>query len=202
MALADAVGVALNVVLESLSPSERVAFILHDTFGVEFGLIADVLDSSPVAVRKHASRARAKIGARLPGGPPADWEVVDAFLDAARGGDFARLLHLLAPGVVVSADADAIAAGTPARIEGRDAVAAMFDGSARAALPVFVEGRAGAAWFHQGAARVVFDFSVQDGQVTSIVFRAAPEVIAAVVRRRYADPAPPRGARDVTPEAP
>lgn len=202
VALADAVGVALNVVLESLSPSERVAFILHDTFGVEFGLIADVLDSSPVAVRKHASRARAKIGARLPGRPPADWEVVDAFLDAARGGDFARLLHLLAPGVVVSADVDAIAAGTPARIEGRDAVAAMFDGSARAALPVFVEGRAGAAWFHQGAARVVFDFSVQDGQVTSIVLRAAPEVIAAVVRRRYADPAPPRGARDVTPEAP
>lgn len=202
VALADAVGVALNVVLESLSPSERVTFILHDTFGVEFGLIADVLDSSPVAVRKHASRARAKIGARLPGGPPADWEVVDAFLDAARGGDFARLLHLLAPGVVVSADADAIAAGTPARIEGRDAVAAMFDGSARAALPVFVEGRAGAAWFHQGAARVVFDFSVQDGQVTGIVFRAATEVIAAVVRRRYADPAPLRGARDVTPEAP
>lgn len=189
VALADTVGVALHVVLECLSPSERVAFILHDTFGVEFATIARVLDSSPAAVRKLASRARAKIGARLPDGPAADWEVVDAFLDAARGGDFARLLHLLAPDVVVTADPAAVATGTPARLEGRDAVAAMFDGAAKAALPVFVEGRAGAAWFHQGSARVAFDFTVHAGQVTGIVFRAAPEVLAAVARRRGGMPA-------------
>lgn len=201
VALADSVGVALNVVLESLSPSERVAFILHDTFGVEFSTVARVLDSSPAAARKLASRARAKIGARLPDGPPADWEVVDAFLDAAKGGDFARLLHLLAPDVVVSADAAAISTGTPARLEGREAVAGMFDGGASAALPVFIEGRAGLAWFHRGAARVVFDFAVHEGRVTSIVFRAAPDALAAVGRRRGAEPLPTRAAREVTPEA-
>ena len=198
--LADSVGVALNIVLESLSPSERVAFILHDTFGVEFATVARVLDSSPSAARKLASRARAKIAARLPGGPPADWEVVDAFLEAAKGGDFARLLHLLAPGVVVTADPAAIAEGTPARLVGRDAVAAMFDGGASAALPVFLGARPGAAWFHKGAARVVFDFTVHDGQVTGIVFRAAPEALATVTRRRDSEPVARRPVRDVTPE--
>ena len=200
VALADSVGVALNVVLECLTPSERVAFILHDTFGVEFGTIARVLDISPVAARKLGSRARGKVGARLPYRAPADWEVVDAFLEAAKGGDFARLLHLLAPNVVVSADAAAIAAGTPERLKGRVAVAAMFDGAAQAALPVLIEGRAGAAWFHRGVARVGFDFSVRSGQVTSIVFRAAPEAIAAVVPRRGAEAAPHRAVRDVTRE--
>lgn len=200
VALADSVGVALHMVVGSLTPSERVAFILHDTFSVDFETVALVLDSSPVAARKLASRARAKISSQLPGGPPSDWEVVDAFLDAAKGGDFARLLHLLAPGVVVSADAAAIAAGTPVRLEGRDAVAAMFDGAARAALPVFVGSRPGAAWFDRGAARVIFDFTVVDGQITSIVFRAAPEVIAAVVRRRGASTAPPRTTSPVTSE--
>lgn len=200
VALADSVGVALNVVLECLTPSERVAFILHDTFGVEFGTIARVLDISPVAARKLGSRARGKVGARLPDRAPADWEVVDAFLEAAKGGDFARLLHLLAPNVVVSADAAAIAAGTPERLKGRVAVAAMFDGAAQAALPVLIEGRAGAAWFHRGVARVGFDFSVRSGQVTSIVFRAAPEAIAAVVPRRGAEAAPHRAVRDVTRE--
>jgi len=198
--LAESVGVALNVVLAFLSPSERVAFILHDTFGVEFATVAGVLDSSPTAVRKLASRARAKIGVRLPVGPPADWEVVDAFLEAAKGGDFARLLHLLAPGVVVTADPAAIAVGTPARLEGRDAVAARFDGGASAALPVFLEARPGAAWFHKGSARVVFDFTIHDGQVTGIVFRAAPEALAAAVRRRGAEPLAKQPGRDVTSE--
>lgn len=182
--LADRVGVALHLVLEHLTPSERVAFILHDTFGVEFDTIASVLDASPAAARKLASRARAKIGTRLPDGPAADWEVVDAFLAAAKGGDFARLLHLLAPEVIVTADAEATQAGTPERLVGRDAVASMFDGGASAALPIFIDGRPAAAWFHKGAARVVFDFTVQAGRVTGIVFRAAPEVLAGVERRR------------------
>lgn len=200
VALADTVGVALNVVLEHLSPSERVAFILHDTFGVEFATVAKVLDTSPAAARKLGSRARAKIGSGLPDGPAADADVVDAFLDAAKGGDFARLLHLLAPDVVVTADAAAVEVGTPQRLDGREAVASMFDGSARAALPVFVEGRPGAAWFHQGAARVVFDFTVQGGRVTRIVFRAAPEVLATVTRRRGGEPTGSPADRDVTSE--
>ncbi len=196
VALSDTVGVALQVVLDRLTPGERVAFVLHDTFGFEFATVAAVLDSSPAAARKLASRARLKVrtGTAEDGdggadGVPADWQVVDAFLAAARGGDFARLLHLLAPDVVVTADAAAVAVGTPERLDGRQAVATMFSGAARAALPVFLGERPGAAWFHRGAARVLFDIAVADGLVTSIVFRADPDVLARVVRRTEGRPA-------------
>ncbi|TDK27960.1 sigma-70 family RNA polymerase sigma factor [Arthrobacter crusticola] len=181
--LADSVGVALQVVLEHLSPAERVAFVLHDTFSVDFHTIASVLDVSSMAARKLASRARSKVSAVAPRGTPADWEVVDAFLAAARGGNFARLVHLLAPDVLVTADAEAIAAGTPHRLEGRDEVAAMFDGAAKAALPVFLGDRPGAAWFNRGQARVVFDFTIANGVVQGITFRAQPEVLASLTRR-------------------
>ncbi|WP_394250941.1 sigma-70 family RNA polymerase sigma factor [Arthrobacter pityocampae] len=184
---ATSVGVALQVVLQRLSPSERVAFILHDTFGVDFRTIATVLTVSPEAARKLASRARTRVSSLAPDGTPADWEVVDAFLTASRGGSFARLVHLLAPDVVVLADADAIAAGTPARLEGRNAVAAMFDGAATTAFPVFVDGRPGAAWFHRGEARVAFDFTITDGVVSAITFRAEPDVLASLTRRTAAD---------------
>ncbi|MEC5198523.1 DNA-directed RNA polymerase specialized sigma24 family protein [Arthrobacter sp. PL16] len=181
--LADTVGVALQVVLERLSPTERVAFVLHDTFGVDFGTIAATLSVSSAAARKLASRARTKVGTATAEGTAADWQVVDAFLAAARGGNFARLLHLLAPGVVVTADAEAIAAGTPARVEGREEVAAMFDGAAKAALPVFLEGRPGAAWFQHGQPRVAFDFTVARGVVHAITFRAQQDVLASLTRR-------------------
>ncbi len=189
VALADTVGVALQVVLERLSPAERVSFVLHDTFGFDFPTIAAMLDSTPVASRKLASRARAKVRSAGPDGAPADWEVVDAFLEAARGGDLQRLLRLLAPDVLVTADPAAVATGTPERIEGRDAVAAMFDGAAAAALPTLVGDRPGAAWYHRGRAMVLFDFDVVDGRVTGIVFRADPDVLARVVRRRGGGPA-------------
>lgn len=184
---ATSVGVALQVVLQRLSPSERVAFILHDTFGVDFRTIATVLSVSPEAARKLASRARARVSSLAPDGTPADWEVVDAFLTASRGGSFARLVHLLAPDVVVLADADAVAAGTPARLEGREAVAAMFDGAATTAFPVFVDGRPGAAWFHRGEARVAFDFTVTRGVVSAITFRAEPDALGSLTRRAAAD---------------
>ncbi|MHA7262216.1 sigma factor [Arthrobacter sp. TMN-37] len=184
--LADSVGVALQVVLERLSPAERVAFVLHDTFSVDFATVAAVLDVTSTAARKLASRARAKVSAVAPPGTPADWEVVDAFLAAAQGGDFGRLLHLLAPDILVTADAEAVAAGTPQRIQGRDDVAAMFDGSAKAALPVFVGDRPGAAWFHRGRARVAFDFSVASGMVQEITFRARPDVLASIAGRAAA----------------
>src|SRR5699024_11517756 len=80
----------------------------------------------------------------------ADWEVVDAFMAAARGGDFTRLVQLLAPDAVVRADADAIATGTPEAIEGREDIASFFNGAAHAALPVSVDGRPGSAWYHRG----------------------------------------------------
>lgn len=182
--LAETVGVALQVVLDQLTPSERVAFVLHDTFGFEFATIATMLDTSPAAARKLASRARTKVRAARPRDQLADWEVVDAFLAAARGADFGRLLELLAPDAVIGADPAAVLAGTPERIEGREAVATFFNGAAAAALPVFVADRAGAAWFHRGAARVAFDFAITDGMVTRIDFRADADVLASVRRRQ------------------
>ncbi|WP_338087789.1 sigma-70 family RNA polymerase sigma factor [Nocardioides lijunqiniae] len=183
VALADTVGLALHVVLERLSPRERVAFVLHDSFGFEFPTIASVLDTTPAAARKLASRARAKVAQPAPEDRLADWEVVDAFMAAAKSGEFERLLRMLAPDATVSADDAAVLAGTPERIEGRDEVATFFNGSAQAALPVFVGDRPGTAWFHLGEARVVFDFTVAEGLVRAITFRAEPEVLSRVVRR-------------------
>ncbi len=183
VALADTVGFALHVVLDRLSPRERVAFVLHDSFGFEFPTIAAVLDTTPAAARKLASRARAKVTQPHPEDRLADWEVVDAFMAAARNGDFDRLLRLLAPDAAVTADDAAILVGTPRRIEGRDEVATFFTGSARAALPVFVGDRPGSAWFHLGAPKVVFDFTVNNGFVRAITFRAAPDVLSHVGRR-------------------
>lgn len=187
MALADTVGLALQVVLDRLSPRERVAFVLHDSFGFEFATIAAMLDTTPAAARKLASRARARITQPHPEDRLADWEVVDAFLDAARNGDFDRLLQLLAPDAAVTADDAAVMIGTPQQIAGRDEVALFFNNSAKAALPVLVGDRPGAAWFHRGVAKVAFDFTVLDGRVRAVVFRASPEVLSQVVRRTSAD---------------
>ncbi len=187
VALADSVGVALQVVLDRLPPRERVAFVLHDSFGFEFTTIADVLDTTPAAARKLASRARARVGQPSHEDHLAAWEVVDAFLAAAKEGDFERLLELLAPDAEVSADDAARLLGTPARIAGRQATAEFFNGSAQAALSVYVEERPAAAWFQRGRAMVVFDFAVADGRVQGIAFRAAPEVLASVARRDGAE---------------
>lgn len=181
--LADTVGVALQVVLDRLTPAERVAFVLHDSFGFDFPTIAAVLNTTPVAARKLASRARSKVRHPAPEDQLADWEVVDAFLAAAREGDFTRLLRLLAPDAVVRADKAAINVGTPERIDGRHEVATFFNGAAAAALPVYIGDRPGAAWFHRGDARVIFDFTVVDGAVRRIDFRADPNFLAKVSRR-------------------
>ena len=188
VALADSVAAALHVVLDRLAPRERVAFVLHDSFGFEFTTIAAVLDTTPVAARKLASRARAKVAQPAPEDELADWEVVDAFMAAAREGDFDRLVRLLAPDAGVTADPAAVLAGTPEQIVGQQAVAEFFDGSAHAALAVFVGERPAFAWYHRGAARVVFDFTVTGGVVGGIVFRAEPDVLARVVRREGPDP--------------
>ncbi|KUG59259.1 RNA polymerase subunit sigma-70 [Serinicoccus chungangensis] len=184
--LADTVGVALQVMLDRFTPSERVAFVLHDTFEVDFPTIAQILGRSPAATRKLASRARAKV--RQPVAPQrrADAVVVDAFLAAARQGDVTRLLELLAPDALVQGDAAAVEVGTPARIEGREAVARMFDGGAAAALSVLVDDRPGAAWFLRGMPQVAFDFTVQDGLVRRIDLRADPGVLASLRRRTTA----------------
>ncbi len=183
VALADTVGVALQAVLDRLSPRERVAFVLHDSFAVDFPVVATILGTTPAAARQLASRARAKVSRPAPADRLDDWQVVDAFMAAAREGDFAGLLRLLAPDAVVEGDAAAVLVGTPARMSGRESVAGFFDGSAHAALPALVEGRPGYAWYHRGAAMVAFDFTVVDGVVTRVDFRADPDVLAAVVRR-------------------
>jgi len=186
LVLAESVGAALHVILDRLTPPERVAFVLHDSFGFEFPTIAAVLETTPAAARKLASRARAKVAKPGPEDRLADWEVVDAFMAAARNAEFERLLQLLAPDARVTADDAAVLVGTPARIDGRDDIAAFFNGGASSALAVLVGDRPGTAWFHLGQAKVVFDFTVSDGQVAAITFRADPEVLASVVRREAA----------------
>lgn len=184
VALADTVGIALQVVLDRLSPDERVAFVLHDSFGFDFATIATLLEVSPAAARKLASRARAKVAQPRRDDVLADWQVVDAFMAAAREGDFTRLVQLLAPDAVVEGDAAAVLMGTPRRIAGQEEIATFFNGAAHAALPVFVGERPGSAWFDRGTARVAFDFTIGDGVVQRIVFRAAEDVLARVARRK------------------
>ena len=181
--LADSVGTALHMVLDRLSPAERVAFVMHDSFGFEFSTIASALETTPAAARKLASRARSKVRQPTPEDRLAEWEVVDAFMAAARDGEFDRLLELLAPNAQVSADAEAIATGTPEQIEGGRPIAEFFNGSAHAALPVIFNGRAAFAWFHRGEAMVIFDFDVADGAVQQITFRADPTLLTQVERR-------------------
>ncbi|MDN4611882.1 sigma-70 family RNA polymerase sigma factor [Arthrobacter burdickii] len=188
VALADTVGLALQVVLERLTPRERVAFVLHESFDIDFATIATILDASPDSARKLASRARAKVARPSPVRMP-DWQVVDAFLAAARGGDFSRLLELLAPDVIVTGDDAAVALGTPQRMAGRQQVASFFNGAAKTAFAVFLGSRPGAAWIHRGEAKVVFDFTVVGGRVSGITFRAAPEALASVQRREADGPA-------------
>lgn len=188
--LGDDVGGALRIVLDRLSPSERVAFVLHDSFAVDFATVAAVLDTTPAAARKLASRARARVREATPHTTPAPWEVVDAFMAAARAGEFDRLLRLLAPDAVVIGDAAAVLAGTPERIAGQHEVATFFDGAATSALPVLVDDRPGSAWFLRGEAKVLFDFTIADAIVQQIDFRAEPDLLARVVRRRDGEPHP------------
>ncbi len=144
--IADSVGIAMLVVLEALAPAERVAFVLHDIFNVSFDEIAPVVGRSPAAARQLASRGRRRVQG-APAGPQADRarqrEVVAAFLAASRSGDFAALLAILDPEIVLRADAPAVRVsaaragqGMPVlqpEIRGRDAVANIFRGRARAA---------------------------------------------------------------------
>lgn len=185
--LADSVGTALQVVLERLSPSERVAFVLHDSFAVDFPTVATILDTSPTAARKLASRARKKLAADNAPETPLEGSdraaIVDAFLHAAKGGDLQALLGLLAPDVVAEgADAAAIALGTP-RMVGREKVLDLVNGGMKTAFPVYLGDRAGLAWLHRGEYKVAFDLTIVDGRIARIDFRADPDVLATVRKR-------------------
>ena len=164
--LADSIGLALLVVLDTLAPAERLAFVLHDLFGMPFEQIAEILDRSPAATRQLASRARRRVRAADAdeSGPARtrQREVVTAFLAAARGGDFSALLEMLDPDVVLSADEAAVAMGSPDVLRGPEAVAQRFNGGARSARLAAFDGGIGAVWTLRGEAMVAFRFTVDD----------------------------------------
>jgi RNA polymerase sigma-70 factor (ECF subfamily) len=176
--LADQVGAALLIVLETLSPAERVAFVLHDLFAVPFDDVAGVLGRSPAAVRQLASRGRRAVaGGDVETERRTHHEVVEAFLEAARGGDLGRLLSMLAPDAIMQADAVGIAMGTEPVYAGADAVAARFNG-VRGAAPVTIDGWTAAAWVHHREIKVAFLFTVVDGLITGVDLVADPDVIS------------------------
>ena len=177
--LADSVGLALLVVLDSLTPAERLAFVLHDMFAVPFEEIGQILHRTPAAAKMIASRARRKVQAADPPSddpdPARQRSVVAAFLAASRKGDFEALLAMLDPDVVWRADAAAISAGAVPHLRGAVAVAGHSAGR-HGLRPVLVNGAAaGAAWAPGGRPRVVFTFAIRRDQIVAIDVVADPE---------------------------
>ncbi|MGZ5292092.1 MAG: sigma-70 family RNA polymerase sigma factor [Actinomycetota bacterium] len=176
--LADSVGPALLVVLETLAPAERLAFVLHDLFAVPFDEIAPIVGRSPAAARQLASRARRRVQGATEV-PDADRtkqrEIVDAFLAASRGGDFDALLAVLDPDVVLRADDAAVLAGASREVRGAAPVAQTFSGRARAARPALVDGVPGLVWAQRGTPQVVFGFTIERGAIVAIDLIADPE---------------------------
>jgi RNA polymerase sigma factor (sigma-70 family) len=180
--LADSVGLALLVVLETLDPAERVAFVLHDLFAVPFDEIAPIVGRSPEAARQLASRARHRVqGAPAVRGADRSRQrqVVEAFLAASRGGDFEALLALLDPEVVLRADGAAERLGAPKEVRGAPAVAAaLVKGRAQGVRRALVNGAAGAVWAPGGKVRVVTSFTIEDGLIVRMDLIAEPAVLA------------------------
>jgi RNA polymerase sigma-70 factor (ECF subfamily) len=176
--LAEGIGLALLVVLDTLTPAERVAFVLHDMFAMPFDQVAAVVGRSPAAAKMLASRARRRVqGTAAVPDPDLTRQraVVDAFLAASRGGDFDALLAVLDPAVVVRADRAAVLAGADREVRGAPAVADTFSGRARLARPALVDGAAGAVWAPGGRPRVVFAFTIAGGRIVEIDLLADPE---------------------------
>lgn len=185
---ADAVGLALLVVLEKLTPSERVAFVLHDLFAVPFDEITPIVGRSPAAARQLASRARRRVQGAGDGGDgnsdreqlqnqqqrqmQQHHEIVEAFLAASRKGDFAALLAALDPNVAMRADAAAMEIGAAAEVVGATAVAEMFSGGAKVARFALIDGVPGLVWMQGKTPLVVFDMAISGGLITGITLRA------------------------------
>jgi RNA polymerase sigma-70 factor (ECF subfamily) len=184
--MADALGPALLLVLDTLGPRERLAFVLHDMFAVPFPEIAEIIGASPAVARQLASRARR----RVQGSDPAEdtgqnarkREIVEAFLTAARGGDFSALLELLDPSVQLRADDAAVAMGVSALVSGPADVAGMFHGRAKALRTALIDGLPGLVWALKGEPKVAFAFTIDDegGHVTGIEQLADPATLAAL----------------------
>lgn len=182
--LADSVGLALLVVLETLNPAERLAFVLHDMFAVPFEQIAPIVDRSPEATRQLASRARRRVQGSAPA-PDADlnaqWEVVDAFLAAARNGDFDGLVALLDPDVVLNADGGLTGMSRHARgaeiVAGQALLFSRLDLIPRRAV---VNGAAGMVSLLNGRPFSVAALTVRGGRIVEIDILADPERLAAL----------------------
>ncbi|WP_369363592.1 sigma-70 family RNA polymerase sigma factor [Streptomyces sp. CG4] len=180
--LADEVGVALLVVLDTLSPAERVAFVLHDMFAVPFEEIAPLVERTPAATRQLASRARRRVQGRPPA-PAADAvrrrRAVEAFLAATRGGDFTALVALLDPDVVLHADALVVPTPAPITVRGAEPVAqGAMAAMARAQFTglALLDGEFGLVMAPYGRPRLVLAFAFgTDGRITRIAVVAEPE---------------------------
>jgi len=177
--LVDSVGLALLVVLETLTPPERLAFVLHDMFAVPFEEIATILESSPEAARQLASRARRRVRGTDPA-PDADlsaqWEVVDAFLAAARDGDFDRLVAMLDPDVVLRADGGLSV--LTREVRGAEAVASqalMWSRVEQTMQQALVNGTAGLVSIRHGKLFSVMGVTIKDGKIAEIDILADPE---------------------------
>lgn len=194
--LADSIGTALLILLDALPPAERVAFVLHDMFEVPFDDIAAIVDRTPEAARQLASRARRRVRGASSGQDARTQrndELVRAFLEASRSGNFSALLALLDPAAVLRADATVMAMGgaeywqtdgLQAGITGANAVAQMFSARARAAQPVLLDGQPGAVWIHAGEVRVAFRFTIRDERITAIDLVADRDALAQAVIER------------------
>ncbi|MDT7729256.1 MAG: hypothetical protein QOI21_5832 [Actinomycetota bacterium] len=179
--LADSVGLALLVVLETLTPAERLAFVLHDMFGVPFDEIAPIVGRSPATATQLASRARRRVrGAALPDADlPAQRKVIDAFMAAARAGDFEALVAVLDPDVVLRVDSGV--AGPSGLVRGAAAVAnqaLLFSRGGRVARPVIINGAAGLISMPGGRPVAVFNPTVRGGKIVEINILADPERVA------------------------
>jgi RNA polymerase sigma-70 factor (ECF subfamily) len=169
--MADSVGAALLVVLETLAPAERLAFVLHDMFAVPFEEIAPIVGRTPAAARQLASRARRRVQGTPPIGD-ADLErkrrIVDAFLAASKNGDFEGLLAVLDPDVVFRADEAAVRLGSLAEIRGAAAVAGTFKGRAQAARPALADGTMAAAVIFGGKLRIVLRLAFAGDRISGV----------------------------------
>jgi RNA polymerase sigma factor (sigma-70 family) len=180
--IADSIGSAMLVVLDTLSPPERVAFVMHDVFGVSFDEIAPVIGKTAAASRQLGSRARRRVqGSEQPPSASASRQraVVDAFFAASRDGHFEALLALLDPDVVLGRDAAAVAiAAGPARVRGAHEVAQLFSGRARGAQLALIDGQIGLVWAPGGQPRVVFALHIDGDVITRIDVVADPAHLA------------------------
>jgi RNA polymerase sigma factor (sigma-70 family) len=182
--LADQVGSALQVVLDTLSPAERLAFVLHDLFALPFEEVGSVMGRSSAAVRQLASRGRRRVQASddeqttTTAERRTQRQVVEAFLSASRSGDLQGLMELLDPGAVVRADAAAVAMGSEPVVSGRDEVARTFSGRAKGARLADIDGYAGLVWSMEGQLKVAFGFVLtEDGKVGEVELIADPDVL-------------------------